>query len=257
MAWENGHKKLTSLDDFNRSDLLKNMSGLLTSFHWDYVILKAPTILNANKEEMNKIIRLRTDAIQPPADTQNTPLFANIRGHQYSQPGMISTAGQLVISFLDRSDCYADRLFTHFGYLMSSPEYKTSLLPINTYKWDFEILRYSPDGEPVKRWLCKDCVMSSLSKDESMTSDTQMLGSTTVVFVVDHAIQQFYSNGKWSGGFLETTDPVHNWILNGMATTNETIVDNTKYYGVDYYNWSEDELKEPLIVGKNTSSSSN
>lgn len=249
MAYSEGGKIKTSMDDYNRSDILKNMSGLLTSYHWDYVILKAPAILSGAKDTLNQVIRLRTDSIQPPADTQQTPLMARLRGHQYTQPGMIDTSGQLIFNFLDRADCFIDKLFTLYGYAMSDPYYKGMLLPATEYKWDFEILRYSPDGLPVKRWLCKDCSMNTMNKDESMTSDTNLLGLASVSFIVDHNIQQFYNNGKWEGDFLldssgVDSDYVHKWVLNGSSDG----TDYKDFYGCDYYNWNNDPLKDPLVV---------
>jgi hypothetical protein len=249
MAYQNGKKIATSLDDYNRSDIYKNMSGLLTTYHWDYVILKAPAILSNALTTLNQVIRLRTDSIQPPADTQNQPLFSRLRGHQYTQPGMIDTTGQLIFSFQDRADCYVDKLFTLYGYAMSDPYYKGMLLPATEYKWDFEIMRYSPDGQPVKRWLCKDCSMSQMNKDESMTGETNLLGLTSIAFMVDHNIQQFFNNGKWEGDFLMDnnvdSDYVHKWVLDGSAKSG----DYSNFYGVDYYNWDKDQLNGPLVAG--------
>ena len=131
------------LEELKRSDIrTSNTSPFLTTFEWEFEFTKLPDVINGSKDELNNLMMKRVTSITVPQDPVNTPIAVNIRGHQFSQPGLTPNNGVFAMNFQDFGDQAIQKVFTQLLYAMSDPLTRRMVggNP-NAYKFDCNIYR--------------------------------------------------------------------------------------------------------------------
>lgn len=188
-----------------------NTKELLSSFEWDFEFVSVPVILSQFKDEqLNKLMRGRTLAVQVPEDPQNNIMSVMIHGHRFQQIGDVPAYGQFVITVQDFADLTIQQIFTKLTYSTSDPETKKVKGNPNDYLFDMRIKRMDPTWNTVKTWVCHDCLVQMADANESMTGDKQPVGSTTISFSVDQYTIEFNKTSSDSSMYNFSGDTLAN-----------------------------------------------
>ena len=189
------------LEELKRSDIrTSNTSPFLTTFEWEFEFTKLPDVINGSKDELNNLMMKRVTSITVPQDPVNTPIAVNIRGHQFSQPGLTPNNGVFAMNFQDFGDQAIQKVFTQLLYAMSDPLTRRMVggNP-NAYKFDCNIYRLDANMTRKKAWICKDCLLGTSDTGEDMNSDKSPVGQGVISFVSDiTTIEYFDDNGTAS-----------------------------------------------------------
>lgn len=196
------------LEDLKRSDIrTSNTSPFLTTFEWEFEFTKLPDVINGSKDELNNLMMKRVTSITVPQDPVNTPIAVNIRGHQFSQPGLTPNNGVFAMNFQDFGDQAIQKVFTQLLYAMSDPLTRRMVggNP-NAYKFDCNIYRLDANMTRKKAWICKDCLLGTSDTGEDMNSDKSPVGQGVVSFVADLVtVEYFDDQGRSSSYFRNET----------------------------------------------------
>ena len=187
------------MEGINRDTIFSNCNDFLTTYDWDFEVVKWPAILKS--DGMATKFRLRTNNIVVPEDPMVEPISVFVRGHRYSQPGDVKNYGICSFSVQDFSDQSIQRYFTQLVYLMSDPQTKAMMSGRpGLFKMNFNIYRLNAALEPVKRWRIIDALPIGINTVDDMSSEKEPLGPSALSFNCDYYVVE-YRTGKESWGY--------------------------------------------------------
>ena len=177
-----------------------NTAPFLTTFEWEFVFTKVPSVISDSIETLNELLMKRVTSVTVPQDPVNNPIAVNIRGHQFSQPGLTPNSGVFALTFQDFGDQAIQKVFSQLLYAMSDPKTRQMVggNP-NAFKFDCKIYRLDANMKRKKPWICKECLLGSCDTGEEMNSDKSPVGQGVISFVSDiTTIEYFDENGEKS-----------------------------------------------------------
>lgn len=213
----------TSLSQLQRSTIrTDNTAPFLTTFEWEFEFTKVPDVINASMTNLNDLLMKRVTSVTVPQDPVNNPIAVNIRGHQFSQPGLTPNSGVFALTFQDFGDQAIQKVFSQLLYAMSDPLTRQMVggNP-NAFKFDCKIYRLDANMKRKKAWICKECLLGSCDTGEEMNSDKSPVGQGVISFVSDiTTIEYFDENGEKS--YYYGTKQ-----LDGGGSSNQTSIGNS------------------------------
>ena len=154
----------------------------LTSYEWDFEFVNPPSILGS---DFQKNLRLRCTEVATPEEPQSPNMSVNIRGHIFSQVGMIMHNGAFVLTVQDFSDMALQKPIMEMLYAICDPITKAVNGSVNDYRFNFKLYQMNAEREIVKVWKCKDCLLQAINVNDSMTSDKSIIGQMTLNISTD------------------------------------------------------------------------
>lgn len=193
--------------DLKRQEIrTSNTAPFLTTFEWEFEFTKVPSIISSSKEDLNKLLMKRVTSVTVPQDPINNPIAVNIRGHQFSQPGLTPNNGVFAMTFQDFGDQAIQKVFTQLLYAMSDPLTRQMVggNP-NAYKFDCNIYRLDANLTRRKAWVCKDCLLGTSDTGEDMNSDKSPVGQGVISFTVDLFTVEYFDDQGGSSSYFGNT----------------------------------------------------
>lgn len=200
-------------EDLKRQEIrTSNTAPFLTTFEWEFEFTKVPSVIESSKEDLNKLLMKRVTSVTVPQDPINNPIAVNIRGHQFSQPGLTPNNGVFAMTFQDFGDQAIQKVFTQLLYAMSDPLTRQMVggNP-NAYKFDCTIYRLDANLIRRKAWVCKDCLLGTSDTGEDMNSDKSPVGQGVISFTVDLFTVEYCDDQGLSSSYFGTNKTIKDY----------------------------------------------
>ncbi len=214
----------TSLSQLQRSTIrTDNTAPFLTTFEWEFEFTKVPEVISASKDNLNDLLMKRVTSVTVPQDPVNNPIAVNIRGHQFSQPGLTPNSGVFALTFQDFGDQAIQKVFSQLLYAMSDPLTRRMVggNP-NAFKFDCKIYRLDANMKRKKAWICKECLLGSCDTGEEMNSDKSPVGQGVVSFVSDITTIEYFNDDGTASYYYGTTNTLDGNNAGAPAETGNT-----------------------------------
>ena len=187
---------MASFSEIQRSTIrTDNTAPFLTTFEWEFEFTKVPSVISSSITSLNDLLMRRVTSVTVPQDPVNNPIAVNIRGHQFSQPGLTPNSGVFALTFQDFGDQAIQKVFTQLLYAMSDPKTRQMVggNP-NAFKFDCKIYRLDASLKRKKAWVCKECLLGSCDTGEEMNSDKSPVGQGVISFVSDITTIEYFND---------------------------------------------------------------
>lgn len=195
------------MNEITRSNIRgKTTSEFITSYEWDFEFDKVPYIIGSNSL---KNLRLRCSQVNTPEEPVSPNMSVNIRGHVFSQIGLVMHAGTFTIVSQDFSDTSVQQPLMKLMYAICDPTTKATIGSPRDFFFDCRIYQLNAKREIIKVWVCKDCLLQSVQIADDMTSEKNIIGQTNVMFSTDCFTVEYPVKAAESA-----TDPTY-YLVNG------------------------------------------
>ena len=179
----------SKMTDIVRDNIKSSTTAeFLTSFEWDFEFTRMPDMFGSDgswKNNYGKLFRLRTNSVVTPEEPVNQPISIEIRGQRFSQPGKVEHSGQFSFALQDFADVALQKPLMQLQYETCNPLTKQMGRHPSQYFFDCKIYQCNSARQPVKVWICKDCLLVACAVTDEMNGEKTPVGQLQVTFTTD------------------------------------------------------------------------